>query len=100
MTDILARLAICEKASIDECYLDITAEARRRLDASEQLQLPVNSQQVHVCGEVSFHEKLECYKCTSFKPCVALKQSHHRFTMSVGASHCQNLFKVAQHELF
>lgn len=52
VTDILARLAICEKASIDECYLDITAEARRRLEASQQVQLPVKSHQVHVCGEV------------------------------------------------
>ena len=55
VTDILARLAICEKASIDECYLDITAEARRRLDASEQMQLPINPSQVHVCGEASHY---------------------------------------------
>ena len=59
VTDILARLAICEKASIDECYLDITAEARRRMEASEQLQLPVNSHQVHVCGEASLASTFE-----------------------------------------
>lgn len=31
--DILARLAKTERASIDECYLDLTAEAQRRLEA-------------------------------------------------------------------
>lgn len=31
--DILARLAKTERASIDECYLDLTEEAQRRLEA-------------------------------------------------------------------
>ena len=53
MTDILARLAVCEKASIDECYLDITAEAKRRSDAQEQVQAPINAQQVHMTGQVT-----------------------------------------------
>ena len=52
MTDILARLAVCEKASIDECYLDITVEARKRMEAQEQAQAPIHPHQVHVCGQV------------------------------------------------
>lgn len=53
VTDILARLAICEKASIDECYLDITAEAKRRLEQSPaSLAPPARPDQIHVCGEV------------------------------------------------
>jgi nucleotidyltransferase/DNA polymerase involved in DNA repair len=52
VTDILARLAVCEKASIDECYLDISVEARRRLLESGIPQLPVNSDRAHICGEV------------------------------------------------
>ena len=53
VTNILARLAICEKASIDECYLDITAEAKHRLEASLGVPaVPVNAEQVHICGQV------------------------------------------------
>lgn len=33
--DILARRARCERASIDEAYLDLTAEAQRTLAAGE-----------------------------------------------------------------
>ena len=52
--DILARLSIAERASIDECYLDITQEASKRLAAcSGHPPLPINLEQVHVCGEVS-----------------------------------------------
>ena len=50
--DILARLAIAERASIDECYLDITQEASKRLSAcSGHPPLPSHAEQVHVCGE-------------------------------------------------
>jgi len=52
VTDILARLAVCEKASIDECYLDITAEAHRRLKEHGRPQLPVNADRAHICGQV------------------------------------------------
>ncbi len=53
--DILARLSIAERASIDECYLDITQEASRRLAAcSGHPPLPIKPEQVHVCGEVAF----------------------------------------------
>lgn len=56
VTDILARLSVCEKASIDECYLDITKEARRRLDACQgQLPLPPSPDQIHICGQVQAH---------------------------------------------
>ena len=51
--DILARLSIAERASIDECYLDITLEASKRLAAcSGYPYLPILPEQVHVCGEV------------------------------------------------
>ena len=51
--DILARLSIAERASIDECYLDITQEASKRLAASSgHPALPINLEQVHVCGKV------------------------------------------------
>ena len=56
VTDILARLAICEKASIDECYLDITAEARKRAEDQQQLNSPVNAHQVHISGEVKIEQ--------------------------------------------
>ena len=53
VVDILSRKSICERASIDECYIDITAEAQRRLAASSgQPAMPVSPQQVHVCGKV------------------------------------------------
>ncbi len=51
VTDILARLAVCEKASIDECYLDISEEARRRMKLGPPA-LPVNPDRVHICGQV------------------------------------------------
>ena len=55
MLDILARLSIAERASIDECYLDITQEASKRLAAcSGHPPLPIHLEQVHVCGEVTF----------------------------------------------
>lgn len=47
--DILARCSICERASIDECYLDLTEEAHRRLEAGAGVPpFPINSDQVHV----------------------------------------------------
>ena len=59
--DILARLSIAERASIDECYLDITQEASKRLSAcSGHPPLPSHAEQVHVCGEVSHLFGLPC----------------------------------------
>ena len=50
---VLARLSTAERASIDECYLDISEEAKKRMAAcSGHPPLPVNLEQVHVCGEV------------------------------------------------
>ena len=49
---MLSRLSTCERASIDECYLDISAEAARRLAAaSGHPQLPVNADRIHVAGQ-------------------------------------------------
>ncbi|EIE19275.1 DNA/RNA polymerase, partial [Coccomyxa subellipsoidea C-169] len=46
--NILARLSVAERASIDECYLDITEEAKRRLAASSaHPPLPINVGEVH-----------------------------------------------------
>ena len=54
VADILARLAVTERASIDECYLDITEEARRRMAASGgHAPVPVHIDQVHVSGQVA-----------------------------------------------
>ena len=54
VVEILSRIAICERASIDECYLDLTEEAHKRLAAcGGQPPLPVNSDRVHICGQVS-----------------------------------------------
>ncbi|KAK9862849.1 hypothetical protein WJX84_002605 [Apatococcus fuscideae] len=54
VVDILSRKSICERASIDECYIDITAEAQRRLTASSgQPAMPISPRQVHVCGQDS-----------------------------------------------
>lgn len=51
---ILQRMGICERASIDECYLDITVEARKRLSNSlGQMPRPGDLSRVHVCGVVS-----------------------------------------------
>ena len=62
--DILARLSIAERASIDECYLDITQEASKRLSAcSGHPPLPSHAEQVHVCGEVS--TSLACHARSS-----------------------------------
>ena len=50
--DVLSRLSICERASIDECYLDVSAEAARRLAAaSGHPQPPVNADRIHVAGQ-------------------------------------------------
>ena len=54
VVEILSRIAICERASIDECYLDLTEEAHKRLAAcGGQPPLPVNPDRVHICGQVS-----------------------------------------------
>lgn len=53
MVDILSRIGIVERASIDECYIDLTEESRARLAACNgQPPLPVNPDRVHVCGQV------------------------------------------------
>lgn len=50
--DILARAGICERASIDECYLDLTAESKKRLAAAAgQPPAPPSFDEVHVCAE-------------------------------------------------
>ena len=52
--DILGTVAVCERASIDECYLDLTEEAHRRMAAAGgSPPLPVNPEQVHVASLVS-----------------------------------------------
>ena len=54
VADVLARLAVTERASIDECHLDLTEEARRRVAAcAGHPPLPVRQEQVHVSGQVS-----------------------------------------------
>lgn len=46
---ILSRKSICERASIDECYLDVTLEAHKRLEKSAGLPpYPVEPHQIHV----------------------------------------------------
>ena len=61
MVDILSRIAVCERASIDECYLDLTEEAHTRLAAcSGQPTLPVNPDRVHVCGQVRLLSNSPC----------------------------------------
>lgn len=53
MVDILSRIGIVERASIDECYLDLTEESHSRLAAcSGQPNLPVSADRVHICGQV------------------------------------------------
>lgn len=55
VVDILSRMSICERASIDECYLDLTEEAHKRLATCHgQPLLPVNPDRVHICGQVQF----------------------------------------------
>ncbi|KAK9812531.1 hypothetical protein WJX73_006603 [Symbiochloris irregularis] len=50
--DILGRLGTCERASIDECYLDLTVEARKRLSAAAgHPPRPTSFERVHVCTE-------------------------------------------------
>lgn len=62
MVDILSRMSICERASIDECYLDLTEEAHKRLAACHgQPLLPVNPDRVHVCGQVHFLLAVLCH---------------------------------------
>jgi DNA polymerase eta len=52
---VLSRLSIAERASIDECYLDIAEEAKKRMAAcSGNPPLPVNVDEVHVSGEVGY----------------------------------------------
>ncbi|KAL3149821.1 hypothetical protein ABBQ38_013642 [Trebouxia sp. C0009 RCD-2024] len=52
VVDILSRIGIVERASIDECYLDLTEESHSRLAAcSGQPNLPVNADRVHICGQ-------------------------------------------------
>ena len=52
--DILSRIGVVERASIDECYLDLTEEAHTRLAACNgQPILPVNPDRVHICGQVT-----------------------------------------------
>lgn len=52
VVEILSRMAICERASIDECYLDLTEEAHKRLAAcGGQPPLPINPDRVHICGQ-------------------------------------------------
>lgn len=55
VVDILSRMSICERASIDECYLDLTEEAHKRLAGCHgQPSFPVNPDRVHICGQVCF----------------------------------------------
>ena len=62
--DILAEGgAVTERASIDECYLDVTEVAQQMLrDAGGQppLPLPHLLAQIHVCGAVSFRKEASC----------------------------------------
>ena len=59
--DVLSRLSTCERASIDECYLDISAEAARRLAAaSGHPQPPVNADRIHVAGQAC-HQGSSCW---------------------------------------
>ena len=89
VVNILSRISVCERASIDECYIDITAEAQRRLAASSgQPDLPVSPIQVHVCGEVHLVSTCKCniHHCDAslakrqenqrIKPLVALQLPH------------------------
>ena len=51
---MLSRLSICERASIDECYLDISAEAGRRLAAAAGNPAPTpDAERIHVAGQAS-----------------------------------------------
>ena len=53
VVDILSRIGIVERASIDECYLDLTEESHTRLAACNgQPPLPVNPDRVHICSQV------------------------------------------------
>ena len=73
---MLSRLSICERASIDECYLDISAEAARRLAAaSGHPQPPVNADRIHVAGQACYQGSSCCVNW------VALQQGVHS-TMS------------------
>ena len=61
MADILARLATTERASIDECYLDLGEEARRRMAAcAGHPPLPARAEQVHVSGQVCARTPQRC----------------------------------------
>ena len=53
VVDILSRIGVVERASIDECYLDLTEESHSRLAACNgQPGLPANADRVHICGQV------------------------------------------------
>ena len=50
--EVLARCSVCERASIDECYLDVTEEARRRLAAcAGHPPLPPDADRIHIPGQ-------------------------------------------------
>lgn len=56
VTSILSTLCVCERASIDEAYLDVTDEAMRRLSrAGGKLPQQQDFDGWHVCGIVSSH---------------------------------------------
>lgn len=52
VADILARGGVCERASIDEAYIDVTEESQRRLRlaASGPLPEPPSFDRIHVSG--------------------------------------------------
>ncbi len=76
---ILARLSIAERASIDECYLDISEEAKKRMAACAGYPaLPVNMEQVHVCGEVRLKELLYALTTVVMSNAVHVVVSHLR----------------------
>lgn len=63
VVDVLSRIGIVERASIDECYLDLTQEAHSRLAAcSGQPRLPVNADRVHICGQEGEEAVTEWWK--------------------------------------
>lgn len=52
VADILARGGICERASIDEAYIDVTEEAQKRLKLAGDgpLPEPLSFDRIHVSG--------------------------------------------------
>lgn len=58
---ILSTLSICERASIDEAYIDVTDEANRRHAAGGGWPAaPFNTEGWHVCGVVSTLKSCRC----------------------------------------